>query len=475
VSLSESLTHDVEGLHLGRLLPAKLPRHRIEAGLPAADLVFAVLSGLLILRPWPVALVYCLAAVPVIGLIEGYSGAPIGGRQALRSVVRLVLAAIVCEWLAFRVADGFGEEPSGGRAIALLAATASAWWLARWALAKLEQQTPQRVVVVGSGLVTERLIELIGNHTHGRMEVIGYLDDHYEGGGHRQLPHLGDVPALADVVRAQRVDRVVVAFSACHTDQSLLTALRDCDEIGVQIDVVPRLFEYIGSSTESYTLGSLPLLSVRGRDRRLGARISKRLIDIVAASALLLATAPLTLTIAALIWLEDRGPVLFRQQRIGRNGKPFNMLKFRSMGRNADLQDGAAIESLLEGAATIAEAVASIKLTTDPRVTRIGAFIRKTSLDELPQLVNVLRGEMSLVGPRPLRAFEVEALSDWELTRQLERPGITGLWQVSGRSATSWDERMQLDYSYVRHWTLAEDVEILARTLPSVISRDGAW
>jgi undecaprenyl-phosphate galactose phosphotransferase len=145
------------------------------------------------------------------------------------------------------------------------------------------------------------------------------------------------------------------------------------------------------------------------------------------------------------------------------------------MRRDADKLDCGTIQRLLDGEASIGEAVASIKETDDPRITRVGRFMRKTSLDELPQLLNVLRGDMSLVGPRPLRAFEVESLSDWELTRQLERPGITGLWQVSGRSATSWDERMQLDYSYVRHWTLAEDVEILARTLPSVLSRDGAW
>jgi exopolysaccharide biosynthesis polyprenyl glycosylphosphotransferase len=461
-----------------RLAPAavsRADRRRAEAWLPAADLLSAVLLGALILRPWHAALVYCLVAVPVIGLIEGYSGVPIGGRQSLRSVARLMLAAIVCEWLAFRVADLVGHPIASTRALVLLAATAGAWSCARSALARLERRRPQRVVVVGSGVVTDRLMELIANHSRGRMEILGYLDDHHERIVHGDLSHLGDVESLAGVVQRLAVDRVVVAFSACHTDESLLAALRSCDELGVQIDVVPRLFEYIGSSTDSYFLGSLPLLSVRRRDRRPGARASKRLLDIVVSATLLVLTAPLTLPIALLIWLEDRAPVLFRQERIGRHGEPFHVFKFRSMRRDADKFDSATIQLLLEGDATIAETVASIKETDDPRITRVGRFLRKTSLDELPQLLNVLRGEMSLVGPRPLRAFEVESLSDWELTRQLERPGITGLWQVSGRSATSWGERMQLDYSYVRHWSLAEDVEILARTLPSVLSRDGAW
>jgi exopolysaccharide biosynthesis polyprenyl glycosylphosphotransferase len=451
-------------------------RRRAEAWLPAADLLFAVALGALILRPWPVALAYCLVTVPVIGLIHGYSGVPIGGRQSLRSVARLMLAAIVCEWLAFRVADIAGEQViSSTRAVLLLAATAGAWSLTRSALGRLERRRPQRVVVVGSGVVTDRLMELIGNHTRGRMQILGYLDDSHEGAVHDALSHLGDVESLPEVIERLRVDRVVVAFSACHTDQSLLDALRACDHLGVQIDVVPRLFEYIGSSTDSYFLGSLPLLSVRARDRRRGSRASKRALDLVVSAALLVLTAPLTLTVALLIWLEDRAPILYRQERIGRGGKPFHVFKFRSMRRDADKLDSGTIRLLVEGEATIADAVASIKDTADPRITRIGRFIRKTSLDELPQLLNVLRGEMSLVGPRPLRAFEVEALSDWELMRQLERPGITGLWQVSGRSATSWGERMQLDYSYVRHWSLAEDVEILARTLPSVVSRDGAW
>jgi exopolysaccharide biosynthesis polyprenyl glycosylphosphotransferase len=439
------------------------------------DLSFAMLLGALILRPWEVALAYCLVTVPVIGMIEGYSGVPIGGRQSLRSVARLTLAGIVCQWLAFRVGSTLGAESSGLRSMLLLGATAGGWSLTRSALARLERRRPQRVVVVGSGMVTDRLMELIRNHSRGRMQVLGYLDDSYEGAVHDQLSHLGDVDSLPDVVRTLEADRVVVAFSACHTDASLLAALRACDGLGVQIDVVPRLFEYIGSSTDSYFLGSLPLLSVRGRDRRRAARALKRALDVVGSAALLIATAPLTLALSLLIWLEDRGPVLYRQERVGRHGTPFRVCKFRSMRRDADKLDCGTIQRLLDGEASIGEAVASIKETDDPRITRVGRFMRKTSLDELPQLLNVLRGDMSLVGPRPLRAFEVGSLSDWELTRQLERPGITGLWQVSGRSATSWDERMQLDYSYVRHWTLAEDVEILARTLPSVLSRDGAW
>lgn len=467
-------------------IPAETRRRtRVRSALPAADLLFAVILGALILEPWSAALAYCIVVVPVIGMIEGYAGAPLGGRASLRSVARLTLAAVACEWVAFFVAAMAGGQLDAARALVLLVASSGAWCLSRLALATLEGRRPERVVIVGSGAVTDRLVDLVMYHAGGRMKLLGYVDDHDDPIMHvvddhddlimHVVPQLGGLDSLAQVVSDGKVDRVLVAFCASHQDDVLLDALRTCDQLGVRIDLVPRLFEYVGLSNENYMLGSLPLISVRGRDRRPMARAAKRIIDLVGASMTLVVLSPLFALVALLIKVEDRGPVFFRQARVGRNGERFSLLKFRSMSRDADRHDGDKIEAILHGKATIAEAVASIKLEADPRITRVGVLLRRMSLDELPQLINVVKGDMSLVGPRPLRAFEVEALSDWELTRQLERPGITGLWQVSGRSATTWDERMQLDYRYVRHWSLAEDIEILARTLPTVVSRDGAW
>ena len=461
---------------LSRRVPRESSRPvRLRAALPAADLVVAVVLSCLILRPWPTAFAYCVAAVPLIGLIEGYAGAPLGGRDRLRSGARLALAAIAAQWAAFFVASLVDQPLSPAQAGMTFIATVLAWCLSRLVLARVEAQRPERVAIVGSGVVTERLIDLIAQHTGGRMHVVGYLDDHPVAAQEYSVPRIGSIQSLAQIISHQRIDRVMVAFSAHHSDESLLGALRECDELGVRIDLVPRLHEYVGTSNHNYTLGSVALQSVRGRDRRLVARAGKRAVDVIVSSAGLVLFAPLFALIALLIKLQDRGPVLFAQERVGRHGEPFRVLKFRTMFQDAATLDGDRIEAVLTGRTSVADAVASIKRTADPRVTRIGGWLRRTSLDELPQLINVLRGEMSLVGPRPLRAFEVEALSDWELMRQTERPGLPGLWQVSGRSATSWDERMQLDYSYVRHWSLAEDIEILARTLPSVLSRDGAW
>jgi lipopolysaccharide/colanic/teichoic acid biosynthesis glycosyltransferase len=242
----------------------------------------------------------------------------------------------------------------------------------------------------------------------------------------------------------------------------------------VQVDVVARMFELVGPRAFVHAIEGLSVVGIPPLRLQRSSRLLKRAVDIMGAATGLLLTAPLFLVFAVLIKRDSEGPVFFRQERLGIGMRPFMALKFRTMAVDTDVEAHRVyIKETMS--ADAAPANGKYKLDRADSVTHVGWWLRRTSLDELPQLINVLRGEMSLVGPRPLRAFEVEALADWERTRQLERPGITGLWQVSGRSATSWDERMQLDYSYVRHWTLAEDVEILARTLPSVISRDGAW
>ena len=195
-------------------------------------------------------------------------------------------------------------------------------------------------------------------------------------------------------------------------------------------------------------------------------------MDIVVSATMLTLTAPIMLAVAIAIRLDDGKPVLFRQTRIGRNGRPFEILKFRTMTQGADKQQVS--ELIDEGADAIAAVSDAMKRQSDAWITPVGHFLRRTSLDELPQLWNVLRGDMSLVGPRPLRQYEVDALTDWEITRQEVRPGITGLWQILGRSDIRWNERMQLDYSYVRHWSFVKDVAILARTAAVVLARKGA-
>ncbi|MEY2340554.1 undecaprenyl-phosphate galactose phosphotransferase WbaP [Acidithiobacillus sp. IBUN Pt1247-S3] len=214
------------------------------------------------------------------------------------------------------------------------------------------------------------------------------------------------------------------------------------------------------------------MLRVRDNLGRPGPRLIKRLFDLLTASLLLLVLAPVFLLLAWRIRAEDAGPVFFIQEREGRFGRPFPCLKFRSMVHDAEAR---LAKYLHENPAIAAEYQRNYKLRNDPRVTRIGRYLRRTSLDELPQLFNVLRGEMSLVGPRPLLAREVQRYGDTLGLYQKVRPGITGLWQVSGRSETTFHERANLDAWYVKNWSLWYDIVILLRTVKVVFGRDGAY
>jgi exopolysaccharide biosynthesis polyprenyl glycosylphosphotransferase len=197
-------------------------------------------------------------------------------------------------------------------------------------------------------------------------------------------------------------------------------------------------------------------------------RIAKRVFDFTAALFLLILLAPVMVLIAILIRIDSHGPAIFRQTRCGKDGKPFTFLKFRGMVNNA--------ESLLPGIEHLNEAQGPIfKIREDPRITRVGKFIRRTSLDELPQLFNVLKGEMSLVGPRPPIPSEVLKYEPWQRNRLLATPGLTGLWQVSGRSELSFDEMVRLDIDYIEQWNLRLDISILFRTVAAVAKSEGAY
>jgi exopolysaccharide biosynthesis polyprenyl glycosylphosphotransferase len=193
----------------------------------------------------------------------------------------------------------------------------------------------------------------------------------------------------------------------------------------------------------------------------------KRLFDIVSSSAGLLVLSPLLLMVALLIKLTSRGPIFFKQQRVGLHGKTFNMLKFRSMVVNAE-ELKAKLEALNEQTGPV------FKIKNDPRITRIGRFIRKYSIDELPQLLNVLRGEMSVVGPRPPLPKEVEKYAAWQRRRLSVRPGLTCIWQVSGRNQISFEEWMYLDMQYIDDWSLMTDLRLILKTVPVVITGSGA-
>jgi len=269
---------------------------------------------------------------------------------------------------------------------------------------------------------------------------------------------------LAALVRRLDVHRLIIAPPSTDASDTL-ELVRAAKALGVRVSLLPRLFEAVGSSVEFDHLDGLPVLGIRRFGLSRSSRVVKRLFDLVGASVALVLLSPIMLAAALAIRLSSPGPVLFRQVRVGRNGRRFDMLKFRSMVEEAD--------SLKAELAHLNEATGLFKIAEDPRVTPVGRLLRKTSLDELPQLLNVLRGEMSLVGPRPLVVDE-DALIEGHFRSRLHlTPGMTGHWQILGSARIPLEEMVGIDYLYVANWSLWTDVTILLRTVPYMLSRRG--
>jgi lipopolysaccharide/colanic/teichoic acid biosynthesis glycosyltransferase len=264
-------------------------------------------------------------------------------------------------------------------------------------------------------------------------------------------------------VRSLDVERVVVAFSN-ESHESLVSAIRSLQNQDVQIDVVPRLFEVVGPRVGIHTVEAVPLIVLPPGRLSPSSRVLKRTLDIVVASFVLLVTLPLLLVIAALIRYDSSGPALFRQKRLGQGMREFELLKFRTM--RTDVDDTAHKEYIeaITSPGAVAGSNGLYKLDRSDAVTRVGRWLRKTSLDELPQLINVVRGDMSLVGPRPCLEYETQHFEQHHFDRFLVPAGITGFWQVSARAASTFGEALDMDVAYVRGWSLGLDVRLLCRT-----------
>jgi exopolysaccharide biosynthesis polyprenyl glycosylphosphotransferase len=421
-----------------------------------ATTIQTVLLALVLAVAWPVAAFLCglYAREDLRAWSSGVSEAP-----------RLVLTCLAVSWPLFGLLAAMSvERPAGGAFFGALACAAVAG-IARSVARMVAHRTPrlrQRTLIVGSGLVARRLAERIQDHPELGLALTGYIDDHQDGvPGTADLPYLGGLPALSDLVALEQVDRVMIAFTRAHHEE-LLHALRVCRDAGVAVDVVPRLFEFLEGARTVDQIGGMPLLSIDAPKFSTASQISKRTLDLIGAALMVLALTPLLLVIAIAIKLDSRGPVFFTQPRSGRGGRFFKLYKFRSM------HEGATVEVRSDGAI--------YKTREDDRITRVGRLIRRFSLDEAPQLFNVLRGHMSLVGPRPLVVAEARALTEaWQARRADLRPGLTGPWQVAGRSNIPFHDMIRFDYQYVAGWSLARDVEILLSTLPAVLSGRGAY
>jgi exopolysaccharide biosynthesis polyprenyl glycosylphosphotransferase len=327
--------------------------------------------------------------------------------------------------------------------------------------------TPQNAVIVGAGRVGQQIAEKIRKHPEYNLRIVGFLDDEP-----RPLePHLDDLPVLGpedklvDVLRRHRVSRVILAFSRRSHDQ-VLDAIRAAGMRDVHLSIIPRYFEILPGSARVGDVDGIPVLETP--DARL-SRMSlfvKRTFDVAVTLAVLAVAAPLMLVIAVAIRLDSAGPILFRQLRTGHGDKTFWIFKFRTMVDGAETMRGELV-SRNESDGPL------FKLRRDPRTTRIGKLLRRLSLDELPQLLNVLRGEMSLVGPRPFVVYEDAHIDGWARKRLDLPPGITGPWQVLGRNDVPFEEMVKLDYLYVHNWSLWGDVKLLLRTIPIVFRRRG--
>jgi exopolysaccharide biosynthesis polyprenyl glycosylphosphotransferase len=323
---------------------------------------------------------------------------------------------------------------------------------------------PERCLVLGDASAASLVGNKVAKSHAVKAEMIGFvpLEPAEEGQGD---PHrLGALDELDGIVREHRVDRVIIAPRSADSER-LLGAIRLAKSLGVRVSVLPRLFEVVGSSVEFDDVDGVILLGVRSYGLTRSSQTLKRGLDLVGASIGLFVLAPLLAMITVAIRLNTPGPAFFRQPRVGRDDRHFEMLKFRTMVTGADEQKA---ELLARN-----EAEGLFKIADDPRMTPVGRFLRRTSLDELPQLVNVLKGDMSLVGPRPLVIEEDRRVEGWHRRRLALTPGMTGLWQILGPTRIPLHEMVKIDYLYGANWSLWLDIKILLRTVPHVLARRG--
>jgi exopolysaccharide biosynthesis polyprenyl glycosylphosphotransferase len=334
------------------------------------------------------------------------------------------------------------------------------------ALCRRSATYQQRTLVVGAGIVGQSVARKILQHPEYGVSIIGFVDDEprEREPGLRDLTILGGLADVRSIVRENSVERVIVAFSR-DSNEEIVSLVRSLDDLDVQVDVVPRLFEIIGPHVHVHGAEGLPLLGLPPMRLSRSSLFLKRAMDMSLAAFGFVLLSPVLLAIAVAVVLDSRGPVYFRQTRMGQSGKPFMILKFRTMVADADerKREVAHLNKHLSGDPRM------FKVVRDPRVTRVGSFLRRYSLDELPQLINVLRGEMSLVGPRPLILEEASHVDNWARKRLNLKPGITGLWQVLGGSDIPFAEMVNLDYLYVSTWSLWSDVRLIFGTLPVML------
>jgi exopolysaccharide biosynthesis polyprenyl glycosylphosphotransferase len=325
-----------------------------------------------------------------------------------------------------------------------------------------------RVVIVGSNDRGVAFAESLQAQSPWNIKILGFVSMPGEAGHAKARPNLGYVGSLDKLLDRQPVDEVVFAVPGKHP-QILRDAMASCEVRGVDVLVnLPSTVPSKGTMQIANVSGfEYPLLNLRRTPTSEARLAAKRILDLTGALIGIILTGPVMLATTIAIRVTDPGPVLFRQVRAGRNGRKFTMLKFRSMVMDAEKRKAELVHlNEMDGPV--------FKIKRDPRITRVGRFIRKTSIDELPQLFNILFGDMSLVGPRPPLPSEVEQYEPWQRRRLSVKPGLTGMWQVSGRNQIDFEEWMKMDLEYIDKWSLWLDIKIILKTIPAVVLRSGA-
>jgi exopolysaccharide biosynthesis polyprenyl glycosylphosphotransferase len=328
---------------------------------------------------------------------------------------------------------------------------------------------PERCLIVGDATDAARVASKLASAPGVKASVAGRISLSDSESPHPAASGASDQAVgpglLPRLLHDERIERVIIAPGG-HDQDEVLHVIRLIKAMNVKVSVLPRLLEVVGSSSTFEDVDGLPLLGVRHYGVSRSSQALKRVMDIVGATAGLVVLAPFLAALALAIKLDSRGPVFFRQRRIGRCGRVFAMVKFRSMVAEAD-----AIKPALHERNEVEGGL--FKIADDPRITRVGHFLRRTSLDELPQLLNVLGGSMSLVGPRPLVESEDALIEGWQRRRLAVKPGMTGMWQIFGSSRIPMPEMVKIDYLYGANWSLWLDVKILLRTVPYILRRRG--
>ena len=384
----------------------------------------------------------------------------------LPSIVQLSVFFVIAVWLgeALFLQGWLARSEVFGLAAATFAFIAVGRAITRrFALAA----TPaERCIILGSAGDASRTARKLATSAGVNAVVLGRLALRPQERDHRSdVRTLGDIGSLAQVIAEHGVERVIIAPDT-HDQDETLEAIRLVKALGVRVSVLPRLLEAVGSSSTFDEIDGITLLGVRHYGLSRSSEFLKRSMDLAGATVGAVLLAPVFLILATAIKLDSRGPLFFRQPRVGRGGRTFDMIKFRSMVHGAD-RAKAELRGHNEAQGGL------FKIREDPRITRVGRFLRRTSIDELPQLLNVLMGHMSLVGPRPLVPDEDALIEGWQRRRLAVKPGMTGLWQIFGSSRIPMHEMVKIDYLYGANWSLWLDLKILLRTIPYVLRGRG--